>query len=279
MKQPDFVNASELHPHQISGLNWLLYNFSSKKNCILADEMGLGKTIQTISFLVSLYEDSKIAPFLVLVPLSTASNWEREFAKWAPQLYTVTLTGNVSSRETIKKYELFPPGRKSQGMQAHVIITSYEMLMMEKSVLTQTMWEAVVVDEGQRLKNQDSKLFKELSEFKSNFRLLLTGTPLQNSLKELFTLLSFLDSEKFKDPKALEEEFARLDDEDKVGWTFLSFPSLQFAESNSLFASSISVGQKFAQPAPPSHPEAHQRRSPQGKGPGLFVCIAVSWFG
>ena len=206
--------------------------------------MGLGKTIQTISFLASLYEESKICPFLVLVPLSTASNWEREFAKWAPQLYTVTLTGNMTSREIIKKYELFPGNRKSQlGIQAHVIITSYEMLMMEKSALTQFTWEAIVVDEGQRLKNQDSKLFRELNDFKSIFRVLLTGTPLQNSLKELFTLMHFLDSEKvffpssslvpsfvlfyisesffllvfqFADPKALEEEFASLVDKNKV---------------------------------------------------------------
>ena len=141
----------------------------------------------------------QISLFLVLVPLSTASNWEREFAKWAPQMYTVTLTGNLSSRETIKKFELFPMGRRSNtGIHAHVLITSYEMLMMEKSSLMSIKWDAIVVDEGQRLKNQDSKLFRELSDFKDTFRLLLTGTPLQNSLKELFTLMSFLDSEKVR---------------------------------------------------------------------------------
>lgn len=152
---------------------------------------------------------------MVLVPLSTASNWEREFAKWAPQLYTVTLTGNMSSRETIKKFELFPMGKRSQsGIQAHVLITSYEMLMLEKSALTSIKWDAVVVDEGQRLKNQDSKLFKDLSDFKDNFRLLLTGTPLQNSLKELFTLMCFLDNEKVRFPQKKEMK--------KIAMTFAS---------------------------------------------------------
>jgi len=213
-EQPAFVNASELHPHQISGLNWLLYNFNKRRNCILADEMGLGKTIQTISFLATLYEEAKIFPFLILVPLAVASNWEREFAKWAPRLHTVTLTGNMSSRETIKKYELFAGDQRK--LQTHVVITSYEMLMMERAALLPITWEVLVVDEGQRLKNQDSKLFKEISDFKSTFRLLLSGTPLQNTLRELFTLMSFLDSGKFADPKKLEEDYGTLADKAKV---------------------------------------------------------------
>jgi len=159
----------------------------------------------------------QISTFLILVPLAVASNWEREFAKWAPQIYTVTLTGNKSSRETIKKFELFPLGRRSgTGMHTNVLITSYEMLMMEKPALVSLSFDVIVVDEGQRLKNQDSKLFRDINEFKGTFRLLLTGTPLQNNLKELFTLMSFLDSQKFADPKKLEEEYGALSDRVKV---------------------------------------------------------------
>jgi len=126
--------------------------------------------------------------------LSTTGNWEREFSKWAPDLYFVTLTGNSCSREVIKHFELsFSKRSGGRRPPTHVVITSYEILILEKAFLSSIAWEAIIVDEGQRLKNQESKLFRDLSDFNSQFRLLLTGTPLQNNLKELFTLLSFLE--------------------------------------------------------------------------------------
>jgi len=121
-------------------------------------------------------------------------NWEREFNKWAPQLYTVSFSGNALARRIISEYELFPETKRV--LHAHVVLCSYETVLSERALLFPITWESIIVDEGQRLKNFNSKLFKELSEFKANFRLLLTGTPLQNNLKELFTLMAFLDPEK-----------------------------------------------------------------------------------
>ncbi|CAA6661665.1 unnamed protein product [Spirodela intermedia] len=192
---PTFLSGGSLHPYQLEGLNFLRYSWSKSTHVILADEMGLGKTIQSIAFLASLFEEN-ISPHLVVAPLSTLRNWEREFATWAPQMNVVMYFGSSQARSVIREYEFFYPQdkfKKNKKMKSSkdlnekrerqtkfdVLLTSYEMINMDSTSLKPINWECVIVDEGHRLKNKDSKLFSALKLFPSNHRVLLTGTPLQ----------------------------------------------------------------------------------------------------
>lgn len=158
--------------------------------------MGLGKTIQTICFLYYLFKAHQLyGPFLVMVPLSTMTAWQREFQLWAPDLNVVTYIGDVQSREMIRQYDWCFTGTKR--MKFNAILTTYEILLKDKLFLGCINWAALLVDEAHRLKNDDSLLYKALKEFNTNHRLLITGTPLQNSLKELWALLHFIMPTKF----------------------------------------------------------------------------------
>ncbi len=182
-------------PYQMEGLNWLLYNFHQKKNVILADEMGLGKTIQIISLLAALIKGNpKCWPFLIVTPNSTCPNWRREIKKWAPSLRVVAYYGGKKGREMAKKYELYPDG--CTDLRAHVVVTSYEGPVDDhsKPFFRKVKWAGMIVDEGQRLKNDGNLLYVALQALKIPFQVLLTGTPLQNNKRELFNLLQFLDS-------------------------------------------------------------------------------------
>ncbi|KAF6143662.1 hypothetical protein GIB67_021672, partial [Kingdonia uniflora] len=209
---PDFLPGGSLHKYQLEGLKFLRYSWSKQTHVILADEMGLGKTIQTIAFLASLFEE-KISPHLVVAPLSTLRNWEREFATWAPQMNVVMYVGSAQARAVIREYEFFFPKshikkhkKKKSGqvvseskqdrIKFDVLLTSYEMINLDTATLKPIRWECMIIDEGHRLKNKDSKLFLSLTQYSSNHRVLLTGTPLQNNLDELFMLMHFLDVEK-----------------------------------------------------------------------------------
>jgi SNF2 family DNA or RNA helicase len=173
-------------------------------NCILADEMGLGKTLQAVSYICCRYqlEDFGVGlsfrqnPCLVVAPLSTCHNWLAEFSKWAPQLNVVFYSGDAASREIIENHELFLPF--SRGLpRIHVLVTTYENCLSNPPFLRRIKWMAIIVDEGQRLKNNESKLFYTLSQIDDAHRILLTGTPLQNDIYELHNLLLFLDPAKF----------------------------------------------------------------------------------
>ena len=194
--------------YQMEGLNWLYYQWFISQNAILADEMGLGKTIQIISFFATLVQDHKCWPFLVVVPNSTVPNWRREIRKWVPSLRVVTYFGSAVARKLAHDYELFPKddegeklvnkGKKSseaKDIKAHVVVTSYESISDERTrqSLQRVPWQGLVVDEGQRLKNDKNILYDSLSKLRFPFKALLTGTPLQNSARELFNLLQFLD--------------------------------------------------------------------------------------
>lgn len=195
-KQPKELIGGDLMSYQMEGLNWLYYQYYLKHPAILADEMGLGKTIQIISFLSVLYTDWAIAPFLVVAPNSTISNWKREFQKWAPHMRVAAFYGEKSAKTIIEDYEIVHKDTAGQPLKVHVLITSYNTIETESALLKKYNWACLVVDEGQRLKNDESILFKLLSDFKVNHRILLTGTPLQNNTKELFNLLQFLDPQK-----------------------------------------------------------------------------------
>lgn len=208
-KQPDNLIGGELMKYQMEGLNWLCYKWYSQKNAILADEMGLGKTIQVISFLATLVHDWNCFPFLVVVPNSTCANWRREVKQWAPSLRVVAYFGSKDARDMAHRYELFP--RASKDLRCHIVVTSYDAAADDscRKFFKSQPWQALIVDEGQRLKNDKNQLYTALSAIKFPFKLLLTGTPLQNNARELFNLLQFLDDS--FDAARLEEEYNELD--------------------------------------------------------------------
>ncbi|XP_059924216.1 chromodomain-helicase-DNA-binding protein 5 [Gadus macrocephalus] len=229
--QPWYINATggTLHPYQLEGLNWLRFSWAQGTDTILADEMGLGKTVQTIVFLYSLYKEGHSkGPFLVSAPLSTIINWEREFELWAPDFYVVTYTGDKDSRAVIRDNEFtfedsaVKTGRKVFRMKKdtpikfHVLLTSYELITIDQAALGSINWACLVVDEAHRLKNNQSKFFRILNGYKIYYKLLLTGTPLQNNLEELFHLLNFLTPERFNNLDGFLEEFADISKEDQI---------------------------------------------------------------
>nr|XP_008377664.2 CHD3-type chromatin-remodeling factor PICKLE isoform X2 [Malus domestica]XP_028962583.1 CHD3-type chromatin-remodeling factor PICKLE isoform X2 [Malus domestica] len=228
---PDFLSGGTLHPYQLEGLNFLRFSWSKQTHVILADEMGLGKTIQSIAFLASLFEE-KVSPHLVVAPLSTLRNWEREFATWAPQMNVVMYVGSSQARAVIREYEFYFPKNhkkikkkksgqivsesKQDRIKFDVLLTSYEMINLDSTSLKPIKWECMIVDEGHRLKNKDSKLFSSLQQYWTNHRVLLTGTPLQNNLDELFMLMHFLDAGKFGSLEEFQEEFKDINQEEQV---------------------------------------------------------------
>ncbi|XP_046880883.1 chromodomain-helicase-DNA-binding protein 5 isoform X2 [Hypomesus transpacificus] len=229
--QPWYINATggTLHPYQLEGLNWLRFSWAQGTDTILADEMGLGKTVQTIVFLYSLYKEGHSkGPYLVSAPLSTIINWEREFEMWAPDFYVVTYTGDKDSRAVIRENEFtfedsaVKTGRKvfrmkkDTAIKFHVLLTSYELITIDQAILGSISWACLVVDEAHRLKNNQSKFFRILNGYKIYYKLLLTGTPLQNNLEELFHLLNFLTPERFNNLDGFLEEFADISKEDQI---------------------------------------------------------------
>ncbi|KAI2464457.1 PHD/FYVE-zinc-finger like domain-containing protein [Annulohypoxylon bovei var. microspora] len=191
---PSLTKDRSLMLYQMEGVNWLLFNFHQQKNMVLADEMGLGKTIQIVSFVSSLALDKPCCwPFLIVVPSATCPNWRRELKSWSPSLRVVTYHGGKTPQDLAYRHELFPNGVKD-GMKAHVVIMSYDAANTIKNTFPGVNWVGLIVDEGQRLKNEDTQLYKTLVELKVPCRILLTGTPLQNNKRELFNLLQFIDS-------------------------------------------------------------------------------------
>ncbi|XP_023151050.1 chromodomain-helicase-DNA-binding protein 4 isoform X2 [Amphiprion ocellaris] len=230
-RQPEYLDSTggTLHPYQLEGLNWLRFSWAQATDTILADEMGLGKTVQTAVFLYSLYKEGHSkGPFLVSAPLSTIINWEREFEMWAPDMYVVTYVGDKDSRAVIRENEFSFEGNAIRGgkkaskmkkdtqVKFHVLLTSYELITIDQAVLGSIEWACLVVDEAHRLKNNQSKFFRVLNNYPLQHKLLLTGTPLQNNLEELFHLLNFLTPERFNNLEGFLEEFADIAKEDQI---------------------------------------------------------------
>lgn len=208
LEQPEYMGGDQvlvLRDYQISGLNWLVHSWCKENSVILADEMGLGKTIQTICMLYYLFHTFQVhGPFLIVVPLSTMTSWQREFFLWAPELNVVTYLGDVTSRNIIRDHEWC--FASSKRLKLNAVLTTYEIVLKDKAFLGSLSWAILMVDEAHRLKNDDSLLYKTLKEFETNHRLLITGTPLQNSLKELWSLLHFIMPSKFDTWEEFEKE-------------------------------------------------------------------------
>jgi chromodomain-helicase-DNA-binding protein 1 len=191
-EQPSYVKNGQLRDFQITGLNFLAYNWTRNKNVILADEMGLGKTVQTVAFMNWLRHDRKQeGPFLVVVPLTTMPAWADTFDHWAPDVNYVIYNGKEPARNIIREYELLVDGNVKRP-KFNVLLTSYEYILADATFLAQIKWQFMAVDEAHRLKNRESQLYLKLLDFKAPSRLLITGTPVQNTLGELSALMDFL---------------------------------------------------------------------------------------
>lgn len=208
---PAFIQGGEMRDYQVAGLNWLVSLHENGISGILADEMGLGKTLQTISFLGYLRHICDITgPHLIAVPKSTLDNWAREFKKWTPEVDVLVLQGAKEERHQLINDRLI-------SEKFDVCVTSYEMILREKSHLKKFAWEYIIIDEAHRIKNEESSLAQIIRVFNSRNRLLITGTPLQNNLHELWALLNFLLPDVFGDSEAFDSWFSsQSEDQDTV---------------------------------------------------------------
>lgn len=204
-ESPTYVHG-QLRPYQIQGLNWLVSLYENNLSGILADEMGLGKTLQTISFLGYLrYMRGINGPHLVVAPKSTLDNWAREFAKWTPEVNVFVLQGDKEERLELIQSRLLL-------CDFDVVIGSYEIVIREKASFRKFNWEYIVIDEAHRIKNEESLLSQIIRLFHSKNRLLITGTPLQNNLHELWALLNFILPDVFGDSDAFDQWFSATED-------------------------------------------------------------------
>ncbi|PSK39651.1 hypothetical protein C7M61_001453 [Candidozyma pseudohaemuli] len=188
--QPKLVTGCDMKDYQLDGLEWLVTLYENGLNGILADEMGLGKTLQCISLICYLLEHKVKGPFLIVAPLSTVNNWCNEFEKFAPSVKVIKYTGPKESRQTITF---------NKKLRGKVVITSYEIVIRDFIKVSRVSWSYLTVDEGHRLKNFECLLIQKLKRVDAANRLLLTGTPLQNNLNELWSLLNFILPDIFGD--------------------------------------------------------------------------------
>jgi ATP-dependent helicase STH1/SNF2 len=200
-QQSSNLVGGTLKEYQIKGLQWMISLYNNNLNGILADEMGLGKTIQTISLITYLIEKKREpGPFLVIVPLSTLTNWNNEFEKWAPSVQKIVYKGPPNSR---KQHQ-----QQIRWGQFQVLLTTYEFIIKDRPILSKIKWLHMIVDEGHRMKNAGSKLSSTITQYyTTRYRLILTGTPLQNNLPELWALLNFVLPNIFKSVKSFDEWF------------------------------------------------------------------------
>uniref|UniRef100_A0A0E0M1S1 Chromatin-remodeling complex ATPase n=1 Tax=Oryza punctata TaxID=4537 RepID=A0A0E0M1S1_ORYPU len=197
------MTGGKLKSYQIKGVKWLISLWQNGLNGILADQMGLGKTIQTIGFLAHLKGKGLDGPYLIIAPLSTLSNWVNEISRFVPSMTGLIYHGEKAARAEIRRK--FMP--KTTGPDFPLIVTSYEMAMSDAKHLAHYKWKYVIVDEGHRLKNSKCLLLRELKRLPMDNKLLLTGTPLQNNLAELWSLLNFILPDIFSSHQEFESWF------------------------------------------------------------------------
>lgn len=212
-----FRDGRALRDYQEAGVTWLDHNFENRTNCVLADEMGLGKTIQSVAMLETLRCKRNLrGPFLVIAPVSTLGHWQREIESLT-DMNCVVYSGTQEDRDIIRQYE-FHYADNSKTLKFNVLLTSFEMVMRDQNKLARESWQYIVVDEAHRLKSKDSKTTQSLRQLKvrKGGLLLLTGTPVQNNTKEIFSLLNLLDPETFNSENDFLEKFGEIKEAEQI---------------------------------------------------------------
>jgi SWI/SNF-related matrix-associated actin-dependent regulator of chromatin subfamily A member 5 len=204
LAQPSLIKFGQLRPYQLEGLNWMIRLQDNGINGILADEMGLGKTLQSISVLAYNREYLNVTgPHLILVPKSTLSNWCNEFRRWCPVFRVLRFHGTKEERQALIAERLNPGTTRDWD----VVITTYEVSNLEKTALSKFAWQYLIIDEAHRLKNEASQFSQTVRLLQTAHRLLITGTPLQNNLHELWALLNFLLPDVFASAEQFDDWF------------------------------------------------------------------------
>ncbi|XP_062224337.1 ATP-dependent helicase BRM-like [Phragmites australis] len=202
-KQPSLLRAGILRDYQLVGLQWMLSLYNNKLNGILADEMGLGKTVQVMALIAYLMEfKANYGPHLIIVPNAVLVNWKSELLNWLPSASCIFYVGAKDQRAKLFSQEVL-------AVKFNVLVTTYEFVMFDRSKLSKIDWKYIIIDEAQRMKDRDSVLARDLDRYRCQRRLLLTGTPLQNDLKELWSLLNLLLPEVFDSSKAFQDWFSK----------------------------------------------------------------------
>lgn len=197
-----FLLKHSLREYQHIGLDWLVTMYEKRLNGILADEMGLGKTIMTIALLAHLACEKGIwGPHLIVVPTSVMLNWETEFLKWCPAFKILTYFGSAKERK-FKRQGWMKPN------SFHVCITTYRLVIQDSKVFKRKKWKYLILDEAHLIKNWKSQRWQTLLNFNSKRRILLTGTPLQNDLMELWSLMHFLMPHIFQSHQEFKDWFS-----------------------------------------------------------------------
>eukprot|EP01017_Pseudomicrothorax_dubius_P009245 TRINITY_DN13107_c0_g1_i1.p1 TRINITY_DN13107_c0_g1~~TRINITY_DN13107_c0_g1_i1.p1 ORF type:complete len:997 (-),score=305.63 TRINITY_DN13107_c0_g1_i1:149-3079(-) len=199
----------ELKEYQVKGLRWLDNLFDQGINGILADEMGLGKTIQAIALLAHLSENKgNWGPFLVVAPPSTLYNWQQEINRFCPSLKVLPYWGNLPQRKMLRKF-FNQKNLGSPNSPFNVVVTSYQMVVADEKIFQRMKWQYMILDEAQAIKNINSLRWKTLLSFNSRNKLLLTGTPIQNTMAELWALLHFIMPTLFDSHEQFQEWFSK----------------------------------------------------------------------
>lgn len=192
IEQPKMLQA-KLKEYQLKGLNWLTNLYEQGINGILADEMGLGKTVQSISVMGYLAEQHGIwGPFLVIAPSSTLHNWQQEIDRFVPDIKVLPYWGNAKDRKVLRKCWDRKHVTYAKDAQFHVLVTSYQLVVQDAQYFQKIKWQYMILDEAQAIKSSNSSRWKTLLGFECRNRLLLTGTPIQNNMQELWALLHFI---------------------------------------------------------------------------------------
>ncbi|KAH8068258.1 helicase [Aureococcus anophagefferens] len=205
VQQPTGMTGGTLKPYQVEGLRWLATLFENGLSGILADEMGLGKTIQVIALIAHIREKNVKGPICVAAPLATLPNWMNEFKKWVPGISALLYHGSKQHRADLRKTAMATSLQNEEDFP--VIVTSYEVCIIDRAPLSHFKFKYLIIDEGQRVKNRDCRLVRELKKLNTENRLLLSGTPIQNTLEELWSLLNFVNPQIFDDLNVFQSWF------------------------------------------------------------------------
>ncbi|KAL4883279.1 SNF2 family N-terminal domain-containing protein [Aspergillus karnatakaensis] len=209
ISQPTMLTA-KLKEYQLKGLNWLVNLYEQGINGILADEMGLGKTIQSISVMAYLAEVHNIwGPFLVIAPASTLHNWQQEITKFVPNIKVLPYWGSAKDRKILRKFWDRKHITYTKESEFHVLVTSYQLVVLDAQYFQKVKWQYMILDEAQAIKSSQSSRWKSLLGFSCRNRLLLTGTPIQNNMQELWALLHFIMPTLFDSHDEFSEWFSK----------------------------------------------------------------------